>query len=65
MGLFDIVGKLAEVPFRIAQVPTKIIREVDEHTIDSGVGEALDEVNEASLGEIGRTIREGLEEMER
>lgn len=64
MGLFDILGDIVELPFRAAQIPTKIIKAVDEATIDSGVGKLADTVNEATLGEVGRTINEGLSELD-
>lgn len=64
MGIFDIIGDMAELPFRAAQVPTKIVKAIDEATIDSGVGELADNVNESTLGEAGRQINKGISELD-
>lgn len=64
MGLFDIVGDLAELPARVALVPGKIVRVIDESTIDSGVGELVDDVGERTVGDLGRAVNRGLSAME-
>ena len=64
MGLFDILGDIVELPFRAAQIPTKIIKAVDEATVDSGVGEIADEVNEATMGDDGSALNEEISELD-
>lgn len=64
MGLFDLIGDMAELPFRVAQIPTKIIKVVDEATINSGVGEIVDDVNEATLGNAGRAVNKAITEVD-
>lgn len=64
MGLFDIVGDLAKLPARVALVPGKIVRVIDESTIDSGVGELVDDVGERTVGDLGRAVNRGLSAME-
>ncbi len=56
MGLFDILGEIIEVPFKLAQIPTKVLEEVDRATLDTGVGEALDDVSDATIGAAGRAL---------
>ncbi len=64
MGLFDFIGELAEVPFKVVKAPIKIAKEIDKATLDTGVAEVADDVQEATVGEVGRAVRRGIQSLD-
>lgn len=64
MGIFDIIGEIAAVPFKVAMAPVKVAKAIDQATLDTGVGECLDDVQEATVGEVGRAVKRGLQELD-
>jgi len=59
-----LLGELISAPFKLAQVPTKILKAVDEATLDTGAAEALDDVVDDTIGEAGRNIRDNLADLD-
>lgn len=59
-----LLGEVLSLPFKVAQVPTKIIRAVDEATLDTGVARDIDRAVDSTVGEAGRRVKELCEDMD-
>jgi len=53
-----LIANLVSLPLDVARVPAKVVASIDEATIDSGLGEAVEEISDATLGEASRSIKQ-------
>ena len=64
MGLFDILGDMAEFPFKAARVPLKVAKAVDEATLDTGLAKDVDRAVGKPISEVGRAVNDAITELD-
>lgn len=54
-----LISRAIALPLDVARVPAKVVKAVDEATIDSGLSDTLEDLSEGTLG----TASEGIKGM--